>query len=65
MYKQIANRLFCDMKMKYLQMMHIDEHKILQGLQGTHVAEGTCTLQLPLVKDCSKLKRIIYSCSIG
>ncbi len=49
------------MKMKYLQMMNIYEHKILQGFQGTHVAERTCTLQGPFIEDCSKLKLIIYS----
>ncbi len=43
-YKTIAKRLFSDMKMKYLQMMNIDEHKILQDFQGTHVVEITRTL---------------------
>ncbi len=49
------------MKMKYLQMMNMYEHKILQGFQGTHVAERTCSLQGPFIEDCSKLKLIIYS----
>ena len=31
--------LCSNMKMKYLQMMNIDVHKIVQGFQGTHVAE--------------------------
>ncbi len=49
------------MKMKFLQMMNIYEHKILQGFQEIHVAEKTCTLQEPFIEDCSKLKLIIYS----
>ncbi len=45
----LAKRLFSDMKMKYLQMMNIDEHKILQGFWGTHVPERTRTLQGPFI----------------
>ncbi len=37
-----------------------DEHKILQGFQGPHVAERTCTFQGPFIEFCSKLK-LIYS----
>ncbi len=32
----LVKRLFSDMKMKYLQMMNIYEHKILQGFQGVY-----------------------------
>ncbi len=39
-------------------MMKIYEPKILQGLQGTHLAERTCT---PFIENCSELKLIIYS----
>ena len=49
------------MKIKYLQMMNIDEDKILQGFHRTHIAERTRTPQEPLIEDCSKLKLIIYS----
>ncbi len=45
----LANSLFSDMKMKYLQMMNIDEHKILQGFRGTHVAERTRTIEGPFI----------------
>ena len=38
-YKTLAKRLCSDMKMKYLQMMNIDVHKLFQGFQGTHIAE--------------------------
>ena len=41
--------------------MNLDEHKILQGLQGIHVAERTCAPQGPFIEDCSKLKLLIYS----
>ena len=47
------------MKMKYLQMMNIDEHNILQGFHGIHAAE-TGTLQGPFIADCSQPKLIIY-----
>ncbi len=36
-FRTLAKRLFSDMKMKYLQMMKVDVHKILQGFQGTHI----------------------------
>ena len=49
------------MKMRYLQIMNIDVHTVLQGIQGTYVAERTRTHQRPFIKDCSKLKLIIYS----
>ena len=49
------------MKMRYFQMMDIYEHKILQGFQGTHVAERTCTLQGPFIEHCSEFQLIIYS----
>ena len=49
------------MKMWHLQMMNIYEHKILQGFQGTHIAERTRTLQGPFIENCSELKLIIYS----
>ncbi len=39
--------------------MNIYEHKILQGFQGTHVAERTCTLQGPFIENCSERKLII------
>ncbi len=42
-------------------MMNIYEHKMLQGFQGTHVAERACALQGPLIENCSELKLIIYS----
>ncbi len=41
--------------------MNIYEHKILQGFQGTHVADRTCSLQGPFIENCSELKLIIYS----
>ena len=34
----LAKRFLSDIKMEYLQMPNIDVHKILQGVQGTHVA---------------------------
>ena len=37
-YKTLAKRLFSDMKIKYLQMMNIDVHTILQGFQETHMS---------------------------
>ncbi len=50
-------------------MMNIDEHGFTgfsgktcrRSFQETHVAERTCTLEGPLIEDCSKLKLIIYS----
>ncbi len=44
------------MKMKYIRMMNIDEHKTLQGFQGTHVKERTLTLQGPFIEDWSNFK---------
>ncbi len=52
--KTLAKTLFSDTKMKYLQN---DEHKILQGFQGTHVTERICTHQF--IKSYSKLEFII------
>ncbi len=51
----LARRLFSDMKMKYLQMRNIYEHKNLQGFQATPVAERTGTLQGPFIEECSNL----------
>ena len=39
-------------------------NKILQGFHGTHVAERTRTHPGLFIKDCSKLKLIIYSADL-